>query len=227
MKISKILMMFAAILIGIANIYAQEDFTMAQKAPQLREVVLNNNAITRKGCINVQSAYKAALREACEAYSDKDIAIRNLKKGNVKINSDGSVSNYYTYTIVEKPGLVAQRLYDAIGKATSEISEGSRFALDKLSVTDESLDKEKIRGQIVDCLLRKGHKVVAKEYLQKLYKEQIGQQSGIFNTDTTVKENNFSAVGFLITTRITNGYLQVQIINVSTGEYENNIIINF
>ena len=66
----------------------------------------------------------------------------------------------------------------------------------------------------------------AKEYFEKLYKEQKGQQSGIFNTETIVKDNNFSAVGYFISVRITEEYVQVQVVNVSTGEYEGNITIN-
>lgn len=117
-------------------------------------------------------------------------------------------------------------MYEAIEKATREIDEGRRFAIDKLTVTDNQTDKEKAKSQIVDYLTEKGYKVVAKEYLEKLYKEQKGQQSGIYNEKTIVKNNNFSAVGYLITVRISEEYVQVQVVNVSTGEYDGNAIVN-
>ena len=69
--------------------------------------------------------------------------------------------------------------------------------------------------------------VVAKEYLDKLYEEQQAQQSGIYNDNTTVKDNNFSAVGYYINVKITETSLRVQVINVSTGEYEGNATVNF
>lgn len=210
--------------LGIA--YAQEDYNKAQKGPQAKEVVLNKKSRTNYGYDSYQAAYKAAIREAQQAYPNKEIGIRNLTKGDIKFNNDGSIINYYNYTIVELPGLVAQRTYEAIGKATREIDEGNRFALDKLTILDEQIDKEKIKGQIIDYLLGKGYKVVAKEYLQKLYKEQIGQQSGVYNAETTVKENNFSAVGYYLSARITDEYVQVQVVNVSTGEYEGNVTVN-
>lgn len=166
------------------------------------------------------------MREAKQAHPNKEVGIRNLKKGDVKVNSDGSVSYYYTYTVVELPGVVAQNLYEAISQATREIDEGNRFALDKLTITDGQTDKEKTRGQIVDYLLGKGYKVVAKEHFEKLYKEQQGQQSGIYNPDTTVEVNNFTAVGYYISARITEEYVQVQVVNVSTGEFEGNVTIN-
>ncbi|MBR1550243.1 MAG: hypothetical protein IJ634_06360 [Bacteroidales bacterium] len=45
--------------------------------------------------------------------------------------------------------------------------------------------------------------------------------------ETTVKSNNFSATDYYITIRITEEYVQVQVIDVSTGEYDGNAIVNF
>ncbi len=226
MKASRIVILALALLLGFGKAMAQEDCNKAQKAPQKNEVVLTKSTRTRNGYDTYQAAYKAALREASQAYPNKEVGIRNLKKGDVKVNGDGSVSNYYNYTVVELPGVVAQNLFNAISQATREIDEGNRFALDKLTITDGQTDKEKTKGQIVDYLLGKGYKVVAKEHLEKLYKEQQGQQSGIYNPDTTVEGNNFTAVGYFISARITEEYIQVQVVNVSTGEYEGNVTVN-
>ena len=68
--------------------------------------------------------------------------------------------------------------------------------------------------------------LTAKEHLEKLNKEQQGQQSGIYNEETTVESNNFTAVGYFINVRITEEYIQVQVINVSTGEFEGNVTVN-
>lgn len=38
---------------------------------------------------------------------------------------------------------------------------------------------------------------------------------------------NFSAVGYFLTIRITEEYLQVQVVNVSTGEYVGNVTESF
>lgn len=223
----KIIVLAFAMLVNMSGAMAQEDFNKAQKSPQAKETVLIRNTQTRNGHSSLQAAYNSALREAKQAKPNKDVGIRNLRKGEIKVNSDGSVSYYYTYTVIELPGIVARTMYEAIKKATNEIDEGSRFALDKIIVTDNSTDKEKIKGQMVDYLISKGYKVVAKEFLEKLYKEQKGQQSGIYNEKTTVKSNNFSAVGFFITLRITEEYVQVQVIDVSTGEFAGNVIENF
>ena len=226
MKATRIIIMALALLLGLGNAIAQEDCNRAQKAPQAKETVLTKSVRTRNGYDSYQAAYKAALREATQAYPNKEVSIRNLKKGDVKVNSDGSVSYYYNYTIVELPGMVIQNLYEAINKATREIDESNRFAIDKLTITDGQTDKEKTKGQIVDYLLGKGYKVVAKEHLEKLYKEQQGQQSGIYNAETTVEGNNVTAVGYFISARITEEYVQVQVVNVSTGEFEGNVTVN-
>ena len=234
MKATRFIILAFALLLGLGNAVAQKDYNMAQKAPQKNEVVLTKSTRTRSGYNNYQAAYKAALREAKQANSNKEVGIRNLKEGDVKVNGDGSVSHYYTYTVVELPSPVVQKLIEGINKATREIDEGNRFALDKLTITNGQTDKEKTKGQIVDLLLGKGYKVVAKESLEKLYKESLeklykeqqGQQSGIYNPDTTVEGNNFTAVGYYISVRITEEYVQVQVVNVSTGEFEGNVTEN-
>ena len=89
------------------------------------------------------------------------------------------------------------------------------------------MDGEMLKDKLVDMLLDKGYRVVAKEYLEKLYKEQQDQQSGIYNERTTVSENNFSAVGYFINLKATDVSMRVQVVNVSTGEYEGNATVNF
>jgi len=226
MKAMRIIILAFIMLWSLVNAMAQEDCNKAQKAPQKNEVVLTKSTRTRSGYNTYQAAYKAALREAKQANPNKEVGIRNLKEGDVKVNGDGSVSHYYTYTVVELPSPIVQKLIEAINKATREIDEGNRFALDKLTITDGQTDKEKTKGQIVDLLLGKGYKVVAKESLEKLFNEQQGQQSGIYNPNTTVESNNFTAVGYYISVRITEEYVQVQVVNVSTGEYEGNVTEN-
>lgn len=226
MKATKIIILALALLMDMGNAMAQEDYNKAQKAPQAKEVVLSKDVQTKHGYYNTpQAAYKAVLREAQQAFPKKSVGIRNLTQGKLNVNSDGSVSYYYTYTIVELPSLVAQKMYEAINKATTEIEEGQRFAIDKIFITDGKTDKEKTKGQIVDYLLGKGYKVLAKDKLQQLHKEQQSQQSGIYDSETTVKGNNFKAVGYYISVLITEEYVQVQVVNVSTGEYEGNVTV--
>lgn len=223
--IKSIVLIAACLIFGISSVSAQ-DYSKARKHPSKTEVVLSTNLKTKNGYNTYQAAYKAALREAKQAYPEKDVEIRDLREDEVKVNAGGSVSHYYRYTIVEMPSAVTQKLYVAIDKATKEIEEGNRFALDKVTITDRSIDKEKTKGQIVDMLLDKGYKVVAKESLEKLYKEQQGQQSGIYNDETVVGMGNFTAVGYYLTVRITEEYVQIQVVNVTTGEYEGNVTEN-
>lgn len=140
--------------------------------------------------------------------------------------------NEYTYTytfsatiVITDPKVVAnESLSKAIDKALLEVREGSRIAIDQIRVPTGT-DKEEYKDEVVEILLDKGFKVVAKEYLEKLYEEQQAQQSGIYNDRTTVKDNNFSAVGYYLNVRLTEAALRVQVINVSTGEYEGNVTI--
>ena len=114
----------------------------------------------------------------------------------------------------------------ALDKALQDIREGSRIAIDQVKVPSGT-NKDEYKDEVVEILLDKGYKVVAKEYLEKLYEEQQAQQSGIYNDRTTVKNDNFSAVGYYLNVRLTDTSLRVQIINVSTGEYDANVTIKF
>ncbi len=225
MKAKRIIILALSVLWGWGSVVAQENYTKAQESPKQKESVIGKDVRTRNGYNGFQSAYKAALREAQQAYPKKNVAIRNLTKGEVKIYG-GDITNYYTYTIVELPSLLSQKIFEAINKATGEIEEGNRFALDKITVTDESADKAQVKSQIVNALKSKAYKVVAKEQLEKLYKEQQGQQSGIYNDKTTVKLGNFTAVGYFLSARITLEYVQMQVVNVSTGEIEGDVTVN-
>ncbi len=113
-------------------------------------------------------------------------------------------------------------------KAFRNVREGSRVAIDMVTVSGGiSINREDLKDQIIDALLDKGYKVVAKDYLEKMYEEQEAQQSGIYNETTTVKTDNFSAVGYYINVKVTETSLRVQVVNVSTGEYEGNATVNF
>lgn len=129
-----------------------------------------------------------------------------------------------TYTTTASSKQKADPLKQAITKALINIREGSRLALDQIRTVNG--DKEDFKDQIVEILLDEGFKVVAKEYLDRLYEEQQAQQSGIYNDRTIVQENNFSAVGYYINVKRTDSSIKVQIINVSTGEYEANVTVN-
>lgn len=121
---------------------------------------------------------------------------------------------------------VDERLSQTLNKALRNVREGSRLAIDQVSVP-YSVDKNILKDQLIIALLDKGYKVIAKEYLERLYEEQQNQQSGIYNDKTTVQTDNFSAVGYYINVKFTETSLRVQVVNVSTGEYEGNATLNF
>lgn len=111
-------------------------------------------------------------------------------------------------------------------KVLAKIRKGAIVAVNQI-VVPNGMDTEVYKEQTTDILMDNGYRVVAKEYLQKLYEEQKQQQSGIYNDQTTVQSNNFSAVGYYVNVKMTKEYLRVQIINVSTGEYEGTATINY
>lgn len=180
--------------------------------------------------VSLENWYLTLMKKATQEYPGKIIDIRNMKVGKQTFNICGDV--YYGPafgTVIYKvdPQLQwKESILDGIGKAFRNVREGSRTAIDQVIVIS-GVNREEIKDLLIDVLLDKGYKVVAKEYLDKLYEEQQTQQSGIYNDKTTVQDNNFSAVGYFVNIKITETSLRVQVINVSTGEYEGNATINF
>lgn len=184
--------------------------------------------------------YLGLLSKARREYGDYDLELRNFNSStieerteNIREDVDQCHKFYQISAFVVKPAPTLEHkpisteidpLTKALNKALQDIREGSRLALDIVRVADG--DKEDFKDQIVEILLDEGYKVVAKDYLEKLYEEQKAQQSGIYNERTTVQENNFSAVGYYINVKETETAIKVQVINVSTGEYESNITVN-
>ena len=175
--------------------------------------------------------YETLLDKAKQDYPGRIIDVRGMEVG--KFNRTGDCGDYYAGPAVGK--VVDLRdpetqtygnLSQAINKVMRNVREGSRLAIDQVSVP-YSMEKETLKDQLLDLLLDKGYKVIAKDYLDKLYEEQQAQQSGIYNDNTTVQDNNFSAVGYYINVKVTKTSLRVQVVNVSTGEYEGNATVNF
>lgn len=171
----------------------------------------------------------ALYRYAKEKYHDIHIIIRNFTyrdvNGRCEVSGDIVTRDQY-----KSGNFVESALNKAFDKALMNIREGSRFSIDNVTISGDitsEINKESVKDNVIDVLLDKGYKVVAKEYLERLYQEQQVQQSGIYNENTVVQENNLSAVGYFLNIKITDESLRVQVVNVSTGEYEGNATITF
>lgn len=170
------------------------------------------------------------LKGFATSINEKDI-VQSIENGVVvsRTAQRTYVASAIVYAIQTEPVVTSSAnsvapLNQSLTKALQDIREGSRLALDQIKIVNG--DKEDFKDQVIEILLDEGYKVVAKDYLEKLYEEQKAQQSGIYNDRTTVQENNFSAVGYYINVKQTETAIKVQVINVSTGEYEANVTVN-
>lgn len=213
------------------GVFAQ-DLPDYRKAPKPNEKVIATKTATVdcKGGWCSSDLITKLLELAINEYpTKKNIAIRELEGQDIQNFGEGFYRTSCSYKLVGETDITMETyasLSQALNKALRNVREGSRMAIDQVSVT-YGMDKETLKDQLLDVLLDKGYKVIAKEYLEKLYEEQEAQQSGIYNENTTVKDNNFSAVGYYINVKVTETSLRVQVVNVSTGEYEGNATVNF
>ena len=221
-KVTKILMV--ALFAGVCSFGYAQDYL---NAPKANEKVLGNVFINDGRCARRDYWYQKLLQEAEKKFPGKVVDIREMKAGVVDGSNNywGPISGKVVYT-PDPETQTKETLSQAINKALRNVREGSRVAIDQVTVIS-SMDRGEFKDQLIDVLLDKGYKVVAKDYLEKLYEEQQKQQSGIYNDRTTVQENNFSAVGYFINVKVTETSLRVQVVNVSTGEYEGNATVNF
>lgn len=221
-KVTKILMV--ALFAGVCSFgYAQK----YREAPKANEKVIGTVRIDRSTWTDDKDYwYQQLLEKAEKEFPGKIVDIREMIGGNYRdIGYWGPVSGKVVYTPTPEEH-AKESLSQALNKALRNVREGSRVAIDQVTVIS-SMDRGEFKDQLIDVLLDKGYKVVAKDYLEKLYEEQQKQQSGIYNDRTTVQENNFSAVGYFINVKVTETSLRVQVVNVSTGEYEGNATVNF
>ncbi len=229
----------AALLAGICSFGYGQTQPDYMKAPKPNEKLMGNIKTTySKSCSDATDVeiYMKLLADAQEKYPKHIVDIRDVTYTLVLKRDEGNCY-YREYSCLGKvislssqnPSDQAnENLSKAMDKALRNVREGSRVAIDMVTVSGGvSINREDLKDQIIDALLDKGYKVVAKDYLEKMYEEQEAQQSGIYNENTTVKENNFSAVGYYINVKFTETSLRVQVVNVSTGEYEGNATVNF
>ena len=185
-----------------------------------------------------EGLYELLFEYVGKKYGNKypNLAIRDFKFKHENREQRESYGTFFYFTykcsakvVVLDPIITIKESFSlALEKSFRNIPEGSRMAIDIVTVASGiGIDKATVKDMVVDVLLDKDYKVVAKEYLEKLYNEQQQQQSGIYNDRTTVQENNFSAVGYYINVKVTETSLRLQVINVSTGEYESNTTVNF
>ena len=169
------------------------------------------------------SAYTFLLEKAKKEYPNKVIDLRTVS---------GTVDNMpCTAVVVELNSSSPETklnvtLEKAVDKSMGNVRGGSRLAIDQISVSG-GLDRTTVNDLLIDVLLDKGYKVVAKEYLEKLKKEQEQQKMGGYKEGTTAKTDNFSGVGYFLNIRVNEKSIRVQVVNVSTGEYEGNATIDF
>lgn len=219
--------------------YAQTNLPDYMKAPKpsekVIEIVSSTVAIENVGNEELlsRSIYSIILKKAKEDHPLALVDIREMTYNFTNKKTYKYLPPDYLYTVTAKVVDVSdpiarsnETLSAAIEKSFRNVREGSRMAIDQVTVIN-GINKEETKDQLIDILLDKGYKVVAKEYLQKLYEEQQTQQSGIYNDKTTVQDNNFSAVGYFINVKVTETSVRVQVVNVSTGEYEGNATVNF
>jgi len=128
--------------------------------------------------------------------------------------------------IISSKTIMNEALVKTLDKVLSNVRAGSRLAIDQISVSGD-FDRTTVNDQLIDILLDKSYRVVAKEYLEKLREEQEEQQGGGFNERTTARTDNFSGVGYFLNVRVNEQSIRIQVINVSTGEYEGNATIDF
>jgi len=181
--------------------------------------------------------YPMLLEKAKKEHPNKSIDIRNLtpttdfsfrKKyggGHWVIRTTTGVAKVIEFIFPKSQS--NETLVKAVDKALNRVNQGSRLAIDQISVSGSELSRNEINDQLVDLLLENGYKVVAKEYLERLQEEQEKQQGGGFNERTTARTENFSGIGYFLNVRVNEKSIRIQVVNVSTGEYEGNTTVEF
>jgi hypothetical protein len=220
-------------LIGImffSSVFAQKaDYELPPKANErvIGNVIESVRDYGGENSLN-KLAYPILLEKAKKEFPNKLIDLRNVETA-FKYMSNGY--NLYSGSakvveVISPETQLNETLLKALDKAISNVREGSRMAIDQISASG-GLDKTTVKDQLIDILLDRGYKVVAKEYLEKLKEEQEEQMSGGYNEKKTAKTDNLSGAGYFLNIRVNEKSIRIQVVNVSTGEYEGNATVDF
>lgn len=221
-KVTKFFM--AALVAGMCSLGYAQDYLGDPKANEIQIGIITKGSPKEHN--KKSSWYRELLNEAEKIYNSYNVEIRNMKVGEFSYYFDnkaiyeGPAKGVVVYVIGR------ESILPVIDKALVNIDKDSRIALDQVTAI-EGMNCEDLKDIIIDILIDKGYRILAKEYLYKLYKEQQDQQSGIYNENTTVQGNNFSAVGYFINVKVSETAIRVQVVNISTGEYEGNATVNY
>lgn len=223
---------FTLLFLMINSFVFGQNITLKQAKQQVGdcETIVKSTTVGWSGTGTEEEVLRHIEKYAKDNFRGRKIIIRDFIY-NWHSTYNGDMLHHATLVeITDHACYMEQYFNKAFDKVLMNVREGSRFSIDKVTVTGEianEVNKETVTDNTIDILLDKGYKVVAKEYLERLYQEQQTQQSGIYNENTVVQENNLSAVGYFLNIKITDESLRVQVINVSTGEYEGNATITF
>ena len=223
---------FTLLFLMINSFVFGQNITLKQAKQQVGdcETIVMSSTVGWCGTGTEEEVLRFIEKYAKDNYRGRKIIIRDFIYNWYSIYNGDMRHRATLVEITDYACYMEQYFNKAFDKVLMNVREGSRFSIDKVTVTGEianEVNKETVTDNTIDILLDKGYKVVAKEYLERLYQEQQAQQSGIYNENTIVQENNLSAVGYFLNIKITDESLRVQVINVSTGEYEGNATITF
>ena len=240
----KQIILFLCLCTSIGAAFAQDDAVLKEfsQSPKAGEKVIGVCSTKHYGGLYSRSQnlwysqktytpveiFRELSKKAQEEYGEEfpNFTLRNFKNTELWEGEHKYFMGSATVVIPDPKAQADAHLSSCVDKAFRNVRLGSRLAIDQI-VLNNGADRNEYQDRVIDMLLDKGYKVVAKEYLEKLCNEQQNQQSGIYNDNTTVQENNFSAIGYYVNVKISETSLRVQVINVSTGEYEGNAIIQF
>lgn len=119
-------------------------------------------------------------------------------------------------------------LKNAVDNALKRVEVGSILAFGTIDVDDKSeIDGESLKDDLTEIILDKGYKMVAKEHLKRLYDESKKGENDMYNKETVVQGNNFSAVGYFIDIKVTPKTIKLEVLSVGEGEIKGQAKINF
>ena len=199
-----------------------------KKAPKANERVLGTVTEGWRGSSSSDhSSYVMLLEKAKEEYPDKLIDLRSFM-ASYDYSSDGSIYNCSAKVVefISQEVVLNETLVKAVDKALSKVSAGSRLAIDQVSVSGE-LSRETVNDQLLSILNERNYRVIAKEYFERLKEELKEQKKGGYNVEKTADADNFSGVGYFLNVRVDEKSIRIQVINISTGEYEGNAAVEF
>jgi hypothetical protein len=143
------------------------------------------------------------------------IRLLSVQTGEVVSNVSENLKSTNEQININRPFRTA--VTNATAKAMVDISKNTVVLISNIE-TDNETSKQQVYDTLETELLNIGYRIIDRNEINRIQKEQDMQLSNEFDENTAVQIGNIVGANYFITARVSNGSIRLRVIDVISGE---------